>query len=521
VGIDVQGSAQATRDLIALRWSSSVIPDYAGGTNWAAGANGMFGICLRGVTGAASAIWSATGACGTADTDPWQAVPATGSQIAKVAATTVSGVTDAAASLRFGTRITSTNRPGSYTAPIVIDVVAPNLLPPALTAVPTIAGTAATRRTLTATTGTFSGTGPLTYTYQWQSCAPAAFTVCTNIAGATATRYVVQATDVGNQLRVVQIAANGEGTAAGISVNTATVIAAPTTGMVYATGFEHATASVAGSGIFTGAAATTAPTFPTSLVRNGARSMRCQPSASTCSNEINAVNGATIVVSRFAISIGALPSADEVVYETKTSAAGKSMRVGISSTGQIFADGDNNVAIVGRQNGPTLALNQWYVIDLRVTLPASTTWTTDWSVDGVAQTQMVTTATMTASQTATLQRIGVLGQSIFGAGNVPGNVTGDVAFDDLAISTATTDYPIGPGKALGYVPSLSGTHVNPVNFSYSIDNGTTPLAIPGPDLTTHLLLTDWPIDSSATATALLQSANDNAGFLDLPAGRFR
>ncbi|MBC7644280.1 MAG: hypothetical protein H7123_04080, partial [Thermoleophilia bacterium] len=503
VGTDIQGGASASRDLIAYRWATSTIPDYTAGTDWSAGANGMFGVCLKGVTGLSSANWTTTGNCGTTNADPWRAVPATGASIAKVAATTAAGVTDATALMRFGARITLLNRPSSYVAPLVIDVIAPNLVPPAVTTPPTISGTAATRSVLTATTGTFSGSGPLIYTYQWQSCAPATFTVCTNIAGATNTTYTVQAADVTNRLRVVELATNGEGNAAGISANTATVTTAPTTGIVYTSGFEHGTAAIAGGGVFSGVAATTPPTFPTVLMRNGTRDMRCQTVASTCRNEIDAVGGANIVVSRFAINIASLPTADALVYETFT-ALGSTLRLGVSTTGQLFADGYNGGSF-GRQNGPTMALNRWYVVDLRTNV-SGISWTENWAIDGVAQ----TTVTMggVAASTATLQRVGVLGISGGGA------VTANVAFDDLAISTATADYPIGPGKALGYVPTVVGTHVTPASFRYTTDDGSTQLAIPGVDAITPGLLTDWPVNTSGTAGAVVQWNNDAAGSLD-------
>lgn len=87
---------------------------------------------------------------------------------------------------------------------------------PAVTTVPTIAGTAQQGQTLTRTNGTFSGTPTPTITTQW-------YRNSTAIAGATGATYVVQAGDVGAKIKVRNTARNSVGTVTADSAQTATV----------------------------------------------------------------------------------------------------------------------------------------------------------------------------------------------------------------------------------------------------------------------------------------------------------
>jgi subtilisin len=97
-------------------------------------------------------------------------------------------------------------------------------LVPAVTAYPTISGTAQTGATLTVDKGTWTGTGN-TYAYQWLRCASTAVSSCASIAGATAATYVPVSGDVGKILRTRVTASNGEGAAMTRSYGTAAITA--------------------------------------------------------------------------------------------------------------------------------------------------------------------------------------------------------------------------------------------------------------------------------------------------------
>ncbi len=106
-------------------------PDFASGTaDWVAGAGGMFGVCLRAIgagAGTDGTTWSRDSVdsdCADGNADPWRAIPAsTGVAATKVAFRSTPGTTSA--QLRFGFRTASNQPPGTYLAPVAIEVVAP------------------------------------------------------------------------------------------------------------------------------------------------------------------------------------------------------------------------------------------------------------------------------------------------------------------------------------------------------------------------------------------------------------
>ncbi|MGA8744855.1 MAG: LamG-like jellyroll fold domain-containing protein [Solirubrobacterales bacterium] len=76
---------------------------------------------------------------------------------------------------------------------------------------PSISGTAIELGTVEATPGTWSGTEPLSYTYQWQGCEPDSASDCLDIEGATGSSLSLDATEVGQWLRVLVTATNAGG----------------------------------------------------------------------------------------------------------------------------------------------------------------------------------------------------------------------------------------------------------------------------------------------------------------------
>jgi hypothetical protein len=125
----ITGKSSGT--ISSMKMASDKLADYAAGTaDWSAGTT-TFGACLRAVSaGAATDVstWSATGSCTTVNADPWHPVVTTSADPnAKVAKVVGPGVINARADLRFGSRTTSSQAPGTYVAPIVLEVDAPNI----------------------------------------------------------------------------------------------------------------------------------------------------------------------------------------------------------------------------------------------------------------------------------------------------------------------------------------------------------------------------------------------------------
>ncbi|MBC7460995.1 MAG: hypothetical protein H7287_06500 [Thermoleophilia bacterium] len=110
------------------RYNAPTVADYQGATaDWAVGANGTFGACLRAEAGT-TPTWTvdANATCTAVGTDPWRSIPAsTAVPTARIAATG-SGVTGSV-SLRFGVRVPANQAPGTYRAPVNFSVVAPGL----------------------------------------------------------------------------------------------------------------------------------------------------------------------------------------------------------------------------------------------------------------------------------------------------------------------------------------------------------------------------------------------------------
>jgi len=98
--------------------------------------------------------------------------------------------------------------------------------PPAVTASPTVSGTAQDGQPLTAGPGSWSGTQPINYSYQWQRCGSTGAN-CTPIAGATTTTYTPGSTDVGSSVEVTITASNMANSATASSAPTAPVRALP------------------------------------------------------------------------------------------------------------------------------------------------------------------------------------------------------------------------------------------------------------------------------------------------------
>ena len=81
--------------------------------------------------------------------------------------------------------------------------------PPLNTAVPSISGTPSQGQTLTELHGVWSNS-PTAYTHQWEDCDPSGQS-CSPISGATGQTYTLTAVDVGETIRVQEVASNAGG----------------------------------------------------------------------------------------------------------------------------------------------------------------------------------------------------------------------------------------------------------------------------------------------------------------------
>jgi uncharacterized delta-60 repeat protein len=121
-----RGSLGGVYNYELMKFVGLGVTDYAPG-RWGLGAaTDLFGACLKSVgSGGATdgTTWSATGSCTAVDADPWHAIPQAASP-AKIATSPLSN-SSATAALRFGVRPSLAQPPGSYVAPIALEVLAP------------------------------------------------------------------------------------------------------------------------------------------------------------------------------------------------------------------------------------------------------------------------------------------------------------------------------------------------------------------------------------------------------------
>lgn len=188
------------------------------------------------------------------------------------------------------------------------------------------------------------------------------------------------------------------------------------------------------------------PSFSTSTVRTGARSLRC--------NAIGSIMGASTPfslfpadfhhVGRFYVYIVSHLGPTDFAIASYGSPAngGPCARLVAGSIG------DRKIyAAVGGTLGATgisVELNQWYRIDYDFNVNTAGADFSDVKVNGVACGQATGTG---VSIQAGVDQIGVLAAT-----------TADLYIDDFVCSASAADYPIGPGYGAHFIPTADGVH---------------------------------------------------------------
>lgn len=461
-----QGYTDATdlNDFYIARFSSPAVADYGvDGSSFASTTTSVFGACLQSASGA-TAEWTA-GACPASDAATWRAVPAkqgTGSRVA----TAASGTISASANLRFGLHAHEGQNPGMYAAPLIVQVLAPDLLSPQPgSTAPAITGTLTVGQTLSVSNGSWTGTGPLRYTYTWQRCDSGGAN-CATIEGYTESTYVLTSSDAGSTMKAKVTAVNSEGQATAAAATTAHVAGGSGAAKTFQwlAGFEGGTASTAGGGnLDTGSNGDWYAQVTTEQPRHGAYSYKASTTVSdTQCNGHKFYGGTTtkFAVSRIALYVPALPAGTITVYRsTTTSTARRYFSINLSSAGQLSAtiSGSGISSATTTIRPGAIETGRWYVLEMKA--DASTlTHRLDWRVDGVAYGQATATS---ADSNLNMDHVewGICTAAIT-----------TFFFDDAAVSSTSADYPLGNGKVLGYRLSGDGTHATATRFQD--DDGT-------------------------------------------------
>lgn len=252
---------------------------------------------------------------------------------------------------------------------------------------------------------------------------------------------------------------------------------------IWLTGFESGVVSAAGaaanpaSSLFN--TVTGGPVI-TEVSRSGNYALRVSKNggSSTYAAKTN-LGGGGVVTMRLAVRFGALPTANQTELVKIDIGTGGDAILGYNNTApkQFSLGYSGGTAQVGPAAG--LAANQWYRIDLRVDVSADP-HTIDWQIDDVAMPQA------TIAQAA---------DTFAGTINLGSTVSADsyfVTYDDVLVSAASADYPVGEGRILPLVPDsyVGADDATPAYLKET--DGSTDLSA-----TSHRLLDETPMNATA------------------------
>lgn len=245
---------------------------------------------------------------------------------------------------------------------------------------------------------------------------------------------------------------------------------------VFITGFEHQVLSVQGAALFNNIVGSEI-TIDNTVARTGAASLKIATTGSASSNVRRTILAGTqiyVLSGYIRLGSGGFPSATSIFFGTQSTTGSIFNGIALTSTGLIQCRAGSGPTTVS--SAITMVANQWYLVDLRIT-QNSTTWTVDWAIDGVAQTQV----------SATGQTAGDIGSIRIGTNTNAITLTGWV--DDVIGSATTGDYPIGAHAVELLKPVSDGTHNAGTN---TMENQA------GADLgTAWSLLDDIPMSSAS------------------------
>lgn len=227
-------------------------------------------------------------------------------------------------------------------------------------------------------------------------------------------------------------------------------------------GFEHGRTAAAGStGVADGISGTISTV--TSPVRTGSRALQLNPSAGAEQYGYNVAAGNRVVITSFYIRFASLPTADVQLAHVVSTVncylwfmnTNDKFAVSVTTSGQV-------------EGGPTVVVDTWYRIDIRVDTTTNT-FSIKCQVDG--GTEFEDTAASTAAD-ITIARLGNTSIATF-----------EAFYDDWLLSVTDGDYPIGEHSIESLIPNSDGTHnittsgdfdsFTTTAFSNSTTNGNT------------------------------------------------
>lgn len=230
----------------------------------------------------------------------------------------------------------------------------------------------------------------------------------------------------------------------------------------------------------------------TGTVRNGSRSLRCNPAAQ--SFDVTCIEPShTVIVARFYVRFATLPNHDTYIASCGSGTA----RIGVAfkqSDSKLYAAASTSTIAFGA-SGVSVTTGVWYRIDLKMdqTVGAKTA---DVQVDGSGIAQK----TSTDAGAATAFKLS--------ATVSPTTLSGDWFIDDVLLSATGTDYPIGAGYVNHFVPTADGTHN--ISAGGNFKRGEAGTNITNSTTDSYLLIDDTPLDDTTPDTLDYISAEATA-----------
>jgi hypothetical protein len=279
-----------------------------------------------------------------------------------------------------------------------------------------------------------------------------------------------------------------------LSAATTTLAAGSAPTLLWTTGFEAGTASVAGGGILS--QTTGAVGVDSAVQRTGAYSLKVAPAGAGATGTRNLSGTPATVVVRFALYLDALPSQSVNLFSVGTNSGSAAFLRYVSAARALGMRFGSNAI----QNATgSIAPATWYIVEARVTY-GSNPRLIDWRVNGVDEPQV--TLPQTAGAAVNVQ---------WGDG---GAVTYTEHVDDIAVSATSSDYPLGDGAVVPLRPNAVGVHVGASNFRSTSNDGATWTPLSGTDTTTWQLLGDWPPKNGSDADSVDQSVPSTSSYLE-------
>jgi hypothetical protein len=276
---------------------------------------------------------------------------------------------------------------------------------------------------------------------------------------------------------------------------------------IFLTGMNHGVINANGptSGAFwdgSGDTGGTASISTTIKTWSNGRSLNLNKTSSS-SNSIfryRSFTASSVVVVSLAVYATTLPSGLVWFASLEDSGGAGDLELGYNSSDQKlrvkFAGGTETVS------SSTITTGTWYTIDIRANVSSSSTYTCDWQIDGVAQTQH----TKAVAAARTIDRI------VCGNGVTATTLTWEMAYTDICVSTTSGDYPLGEAITGYIVPASDGTHNAGTNIME--DSSGSDIGV----VTAYNLLDDTPLAGGGSTDRVQQTGSGTGNYAEVVFG---